>query len=529
MIRLSPERAQTMLAIHGWSAVFLGLLLYVVIVTGVTSVFAKEIGDWSNPSPGKVPLLLAAGTDRSLRAAAATINPEYHEAVTVYPKAGDRLWAFFHKGDVDDNGFPTERGVGVEFDPQSGEISARHEGTEDEVYRAHESHGLAQFLVELHISLHIPFPWGMLLTGVLGVSLLVLTVSGLFYHRALLKEIFTLRRRAPKLATRDLHVVSGTWILPFALILSLTGSYMSLFAPLGMPLAAQVEHGGDQTLLLEVLEADAIAENTASMPIADIDAMLEDARRRAGSDAQWMDVHHWGRADASVMIGLAPRERGVSEPKLVYRGATGEFVQVKPGLGAAPAVGGVVDDVFGPLHFGSFAGLLSQAVWLAMGYCLAYVALSGMMLWVQRRQEGLWGVFGRLTVWIGYGLPFALVAVAHGYFVALAAGGATYIYMLAAFLGAAVLSALAAFTLGDARRVLLVATGTALLALPLMRWLTGGPGWGALWDSGWGIAIAIDIALLVGGGFALRSARRDAGGVARAPAAVGLPGVGSRA
>ena len=35
MIRLSQERTKTLLAIHGWSAVFLGLLLYAVIVTGV--------------------------------------------------------------------------------------------------------------------------------------------------------------------------------------------------------------------------------------------------------------------------------------------------------------------------------------------------------------------------------------------------------------------------------------------------------------------------------------------------------------
>ena len=34
MIQLSPKNTQTMRAIHGWAGVFLGLLLYVVVVTG---------------------------------------------------------------------------------------------------------------------------------------------------------------------------------------------------------------------------------------------------------------------------------------------------------------------------------------------------------------------------------------------------------------------------------------------------------------------------------------------------------------
>ena len=51
MIRLSQDRSKSMLAIHGWSGVLFGLLLYAVIVTGMISVFADEIGEWSNPRP----------------------------------------------------------------------------------------------------------------------------------------------------------------------------------------------------------------------------------------------------------------------------------------------------------------------------------------------------------------------------------------------------------------------------------------------------------------------------------------------
>ena len=46
----APLRAVTqaqmkrLTAIHGWSAVLLGLLLYAVVATGTAAVFAREIG-----------------------------------------------------------------------------------------------------------------------------------------------------------------------------------------------------------------------------------------------------------------------------------------------------------------------------------------------------------------------------------------------------------------------------------------------------------------------------------------------------
>lgn len=509
MIQLSPKRSQTMLAIHGWAGALLGLLLYVVIVTGLTSVFSKEIADWSNPWLGDAPTALASGTNRSLQAAAASIDPRFYEAVAVHPIAGDRLWAFFHRHEVDGDGFVFARGVGVEFDRRDGSILARYEGAEGEVDRVHETSSLPNFLVDLHISLHLPFPWGMLLTGVLGLALLVMTISGLFIHRHFIKELFTLRRRAPKLLSRDLHAVAGSWNLPFAFLLAFTGTYLSFFVPLGMPVLAQVGFGGDQALLLETIEGATLAEDATPSSMSDIDALLSDARRRSGTSPQRLDIQHWGRADATVMIGMAQRERGLRAPKYIYSGATGAFLAQKPGLGTAPSTGGAASDLIGPLHFGSFAGVASKAVWFFLGFCCAYVTLSGMLLWTQRRQEvPLWRRLGLATIWVGYGLPAALVSVALAYFLARAAGGVAYDWMLTALAVAVGLAALITLMARDPRRLLLNVTGVILLALPLVRWLSGGPSWIELASSGLTMVIATDVAVLIGGGFALRSARR---------------------
>jgi uncharacterized iron-regulated membrane protein len=498
-----------MMAIHGWAGIPLALLLYVVLVTGMMAVFSREISDWSSPWLGDAPGALESGTNRSLLAAAATVDPKFHEAVAVYPVAGDRLWTFFHRHDVAPDGFVFAHGVGLEFDRRDGSIDARFEGTEDDINRAHETRGLSKFLVDLHVSLHIPFPWGMLLTGTIGLALLVLTISGLLVHRFLIKDLFTLRRRVPKLLSRDLHAVAGSWNLPFAMLLAFTGSYLSLFVPLGQPVIAQVRYGGDQTPMFELFEGATLAEDPTPAPMSDIDVMLADARSRSRTSPERVDILHWGRKDAAVLVSMAPNEQGVRPARFVYGGATGTFVGQRPSLGKAPSVGGAANEFVGALHFGRFAGVASKALWFSLAFCLAYVTLSGLLLWIQRRHDvPLWRRFGLVTIWVGYGLPVALSSIAVAYFLARAAGVASYGWMLSAYCGAAVLGALVCWVTRDPRRVLLAATGIMLAALPLVRWLSGGPSWPRLADSGLGMVIVIDVALLAGAAYALRASRR---------------------
>lgn len=84
--------------------------------------------------------------------------------------------------------------------------------------------------------------------------------------------------------------------------------------------------------------------------------------------------------------------------------------------------------------------------------------------------------------------------------------------MLVGFLGAALVAAILAALMSDPerlRRVLLRATGVALIGLPVVRLLTGGPGWVSALDGGLVTVPAFDLGLLLGGVLCLRSARRS--------------------
>ena len=168
--------------------------------------------------------------------------------------------------------------------------------------------------------------------------------------------------------------------------------------------------------------------------------MLSDARKRAAAPLLIAGWENRGRADSRITIFPAPRIGDLTAMRLIYNGATGELIRERPIVGMKPSLGASLLGLIGPVHFGNFAGWWSRAVWFALGAASAYVAWSGLNLWVRRRadQRG-WRALGRMTAWVGGGLPFAMAAAAAAYFVSLPSL-ATVFWTPAAFLIAAALA-----------------------------------------------------------------------------------------
>ena len=508
MIRLSQAHSKTLLAIHGWSAVALGLLLYVVIVTGTLAVFDEEISRWADPMPSAAAQAIPEGSGALLAEIAERLDPAYREEVLLFHGAGDRLRALFHYHRDDGS----EPAVLLLIDPVQQQVVREVEGLSPEVFRQLGVGALRDFLVDLHVNLLLPGRWGLVATGVLGFAMLVAAVSGLLLHRHLLKELFTLRRKGGLLTARDRHVLAGSWNLPFAFLLSFTGAFFSFGGAIGLPAIAYVAFGGDVESVTEELLAPIMVEDKRPAPLADIDAMLQDAARRTGAQPSGLQIHHWGRADASLVVGLSNRDGELLPSAAAYAGAAGEFLGLRPALGNAPSLGGDLVSLMSPLHFGDFAGLASKILWSAMGFASAYVALTGLLLWTQRRQqEPGWGWLARLTVIVGYGLPLALLLGAAAYLLRRPVPGGAFNELLTLFLVATGLIAAYGAAVRDpdhCRRQLLRASALLMVALPLLRYVGGGPGWLSALSSGLLAVPAIDLILLSVGAALLLSQRR---------------------
>ncbi|MEJ5978105.1 PepSY-associated TM helix domain-containing protein [Novosphingobium sp. PS1R-30] len=505
MIHLPKEETKLMVAVHGWSGIVLGLLLYAVVLTGMAAVFAEEIGAWS---AGHVETRSAfqKPIDAQVRTLIPRTPAEFRDDVNAFEIGDHNLGVFFHRHELKPNGEPVDRGVYYQLDA-AGNVQKELRGTGEEVFGPRNDDALSSFLVDTHVRLHLPNPWGLLLTGVLGLAMLVAAISGLLIHRHLFKDIFTLRRKAnPVLVDRDRHSVAGTWSLPFAFILAFTGSFFSFFGTVGVPIVAMAAFGGDQVALSEAVFGSAAKPDPTPKVIGNLDRITADAAQRAGGAPTFMTIEHFGRADAVVTTFHMPKAGDIEPSTLVYKGATGEFDRAKPSIGTRPSAGGTLAAIMGPLHFGNFAGVLSKAVWFGLGFAMCYVTLTGLRLWLVRRREGARSLdwLERATTVVGFGLPFALLVCAVAFLVTMPLGSAVF-WTPTSFVAACLVTIAAAFVLSNARldRALQIGMAVLLVALPFVRFATGGPGWGPALATGELAIPAVDLALWFGGGWAL--------------------------
>jgi uncharacterized iron-regulated membrane protein len=508
MIHLPKRETKLLVAIHGWSGILLGLLLYAVVLTGMTAVFAHEIGVWS---AGQVQTQSAfeRPIDKSVRDLAARTPAKYQEDINLFEVGDHGLGAYFHHDEVGPGGQPQDRGIYYQLDSAGNIVSTRH-GTGEEVFGPRNDDALSSFLVDTHVRLHLPNPWGLLLTGILGLAMLVAAISGVLIHRHLFKDIFTLRRDAsPVLAKRDHHSVAGTWSLPFAFVLAFTGSFFSFFGTIGVPIVAVAAFGGNQQAFSEAVFGNLAKPDARAQATGNLNRITADAIRRAGDAPTFITIEKYGRADAAVTTFHAPPAGALTPVTLTYHGATASFDRIKPLIGTKPSMGGTVAGLMGPLHFGNFAGMLSKAIWFGLGFAMCYVTLTGLRLWLVRRRERQRSLdwLERATTVVGFGLPLGLAGAAIGFLIAMPAGTAVF-WTPAAFLiasGLAIVGGFVARSNDQLDRVLQIATGASLLALPFVRLATGGPGWSIAIGVGQPIIVAVDIAMALAGGWMLWS------------------------
>ncbi|MER2508784.1 PepSY domain-containing protein [Amaricoccus sp.] len=514
MIPLSQPRMKRMTAVHGWSAVLLGLLLYAVVFTGAVAVFAPEIGRWSAGTVrhGEP---LAGPIDATVRRLAKEVDPAYLDDIAIWAGVGGDAYVFFHthamnpeEGELDD------LGTIFRVDTGSGAVLERHDGFVWQDPPAWETSALRRFLIDLHVQLYLPNPWGLILTGVLGLMMMAAVITGFLMHRHLVRDLFVAERPGGRLVSaRDRHVLAASWGLPFAFLLAFTGSFFSFASTIGFPLVATVAFGGDEEALTETLYEPPVPENAAAAPLASLDHLLADSVDRAGgAAATYVDITRFGRADARVAVWHEAPEGGLIEPQMVFDGPSRTFLGQKVIVGNGPSVGGALYGLMYPLHFGDFAGVLSQAVWGALGVAMCFVILSGLRLWIRRRiDQPLWRGFWRASLVTAYGLPLGVVAAAYGFFLSHPAGDPFFWTPWSFVLGAAV-AILLGIRMADAaalgrrfQRMLAV----ACLLLPVLRLGTGGMTWSDALISRQVDVLSVDLLLLIAGGVLWLVSRRE--------------------
>lgn len=504
MKSLSQSQVKRLTAVHGWSGTLLGLLLYAVVLTGTVVVFAEEISYWSVGGE-RVAAPLEGGIHDKVAPIAEQVTKGYRHEIGVWPNARGELMVFPHAHAKNpETGEMGDYGPLFTVDAETGEVLSRREGfvwSEPSWFHASALH---QFLIELHVQLSVPEPWGLVLTGILGLAMMAAGTTGLLMHRHLIRDLFVAERPGRRLVSmRDRHVLAASWGLPFAFLLGFTGAFFSFAGTVGFPMLASIAFGGDQERMVETLFEAPVPEDATPTPLADLDAVLARSSERVGGARPiFVDISNYGRADARIGVWHDAPEGDLGYVHNIFDGTDGRFLGVKPLVGNEPSAGAFVYSLMGPLHFGNFAGVLSKAAWVGLGGAMSFVIVSGMQLWVRRRAgQRLWRGFGRAVTVVGYGLPLAILASAYAYFLSLPVADPFW-WTPAGFVAAACLCIAIGARAEDGERLVRGfrrALAYGCLALPVLRMAMGGTGWIGSFTEGYGAVLSVDLVLLAGG------------------------------
>lgn len=475
---LPPDFVREMLAGHSALGIAFAALIYIVCLSGTVAVFVNELQRWEQPdAPVVVPGLttdaiaaaVAGGYGRAKAEGAA------HDLFVMGPSGSNsRLAVYYH-----------DHESGVE-----GEWLADAQGRLITPIKAPWS----KFLAELHISLHLPRTWGLLLVGLVGVTLLSSLISGLLSHPRIFKDAFSLRWGGSRhLQEADLHNRLAVWGLPFHIAVSLTGALIGL-STLIVGVLALAAYDGNSEKAFSAILGPLPREDETPAPLPDIASMIRQIRT-ASPQAEFVSVNIQHIATAGQMVHL-----GMKTPGHLAMSNTYYFDGAAQPLGdGGLETGGIGQQILGalqPLHFGWFGGLPVKLSYGVFGIALSIVAYNGVVIWLVRRREKGRPAPGWEKVWsaLGWSQPLAFGMAALVSLVAGAPPLAVYCGTVAAAFAYAFFASNAAYV-GRGLRLAGALALSAAVATHLAVWGISPPDPMALYVNAALLAIALVLAL----------------------------------
>jgi uncharacterized iron-regulated membrane protein len=255
-------------------------------------------------------------------------------------------------------------------------------------------------------------------------------------------------------------------------------------------------------------------ENATPADLANLDDILADAVRIAGTYPRLLSIEDAGRKDARIVTSHPNGGNGAVGPHVLeFDGTTGAFLRDRPLVGREPSVGSATVALMAPLHYGDFSGLMSRAVWLALGTVMTLSVVSGMQLWLKRRQDDpVWHNCQKLFAAVVWGLPLMLSGAAYGFFLSIL-GNDVHRGTVAGFLvsGFVVLVLyLRRASAPDLSHLLCRVFAWSVLMLPLLRLQTGGVSWGeAIVQNIWQVLLIDALCLMMAATLLIRQRAQD--------------------
>ncbi len=354
--------------------------MYLVCLSGALLVFLAELERWEQPAVSEFMEFDTAAAERAFNQA--ILDPDF---VT------EHMYLILPTSDV-----PRLR---ISSEDASYFLNA------DGSRGLDERNGFSEMLVGLHLYLHLPESWGIVLVSSLGALLVGLIISGILAHPKIFRDAFALRLGGNRLLTQtDIHNRLSVWGLPFHLLIAVTGAYFGL-ALINLGVLAELVYDGDREAIVETVFSPDPEVNSGAGPVRIVEPLQEIVARHPDATPEMILVHDAGEAGQHLSISATHAGRLIYAENYRFD-ADGKFLTTD-GYADGPAGKQVVYSIY-QLHFGWFAGIWVKLAYGLLGLALAVVSTTGINAWLARR--------GELTAlddaWTGFvwGTPLAIAA-----------------------------------------------------------------------------------------------------------------------
>ena len=389
----SPDLVRAVLKGHSGLGLAFAALLYLVCLTGTIAVFANEFYRWENPGVERMESISPNAVQRAYREAMARTEGEAEHVLILMPSA-ERPW-------------PTLR-VDAKDGAQTTWI-ADSAGRITGELRESWTH----FLTRLHINLHLPKSWGIMIVGLSGVALLSSLISGLLAHPRIFRDAFHLRLGGSRrLQEADLHNRLGVWALPFHVTVSLTGALLGLSTIIIGAVGLAVFQG-DTAKVYAIFTPPEPAEDTRAAPPIDLRPLFTSVADRAPEGrVNYVLVEHPFEQGAATMFQMESSASRIANSDTYAFDRAGTIYYEQEA--AQNNVGQQILGSLGPLHFGWFGGGIVKIAYALLGLGLTYLAAGGVHIWLARRRDKGRPAPGWERVWAAtvWGQPLALTCAA---------------------------------------------------------------------------------------------------------------------
>ncbi|MBO9726705.1 MAG: PepSY domain-containing protein [Novosphingobium sp.] len=359
---ISPETVRSVLSSHSVLGLAFAAIIYLVCLTGTIAVFAPDLQRLEVPGTPVATHLSDAAAARALTLAAKQAPADAALYLTLPGPAKEGATLVAYKPDF-------ERNWAVAEDGTLSSLEA--------VW--------TEFLIALHICLHLPRSWGGFIVGLTGVALLSSLVSGILAHPRVVRDAFHLRLGGSRrLQEADLHNRLGVWALPFHFTLALTGALLGL-STLIVAVLSLLLYRGDMTRVYALFIDPPPPVDARAVPMPDLTALIAQARTRLqGSEPDNIVLERPGRADMRLTVHGRRTKLLVAQDEVQFdaHGRTIHEEHPRDIVAGTRILGGI-----GQLHFGWFGGLAVRIAYGLLGLALCVVTSSGVTIWLARRRD----------------------------------------------------------------------------------------------------------------------------------------------